>query len=129
MDENMDPVLFFGIFKKIVRDKRMANDKSDVLVASIRGRKQLINKEDIWFAESIGRKVNLYLNDRSVEVYFRMSDLMGQLGSGFFQTHRSYIVNLDHIIGYERNEIMLSNKVRVPMSRHKYRDFLKAYLR
>ncbi len=129
MDENMDPVLFFGILKKNVRDKRMANDKSDVLVASIRGRKQLINKEDIWFAESIGRKVNLYLNDRSVEVYFRMSDLMGQLGSGFFQTHRSYIVNLDHIIGYERNEIMLSNKVRVPMSRHKYRDFLKVYLR
>ncbi len=146
MDDNaMDPVLFFGkkIFRNMLSERRSVTlrvakslkteeiimaDNKEVFIASIRGRKQIIDKDEIWFAESIGRKVSLYLEDRNVEVYSRMADLISDLGSGFFQTHRSYIVNLDHVACYERNEIMLQNKTKVPLSRQKYREFQKAYL-
>ena len=127
--KDMDPVLFFGkIFIRGFNMNKDTDNQSEVFIASIRGKKQFIKKDQIWFAESIGRKVSLYLEDENVEVYSRMADLMDDLGSGFFRAHRSYIVNLDHVEGYEKNEIILSDKTRVPMSRHKYREFLNAYL-
>ncbi len=103
--------------------------RQDILVASINGRKQIIHKDEIKFVESIGRKVELHLDGRQVEMYSRMADMSEELGMGFFQIHRSFIVNLNHVQDYVRSEVTLSDGVKIPMSRHKYREFLAAYLK
>ena len=106
----------------------LVDQKPNVFVASINGRKQLIHKDEISFVESIGRKVELHLNGREVEMYSRMADMNDELGSRFFQIHRSFIINLDKVVSYERCEVTLSDGERVPMSRHKYREFVNTYL-
>ncbi len=102
--------------------------RQDIFVASINGRKQIIHKDEIKFIESIGRKVELHLEGRKVEMYSRMADMSEELGMGFFQIHRSFIVNLNHVQDYVRSEVTLSDGAKIPMSRHKYREFLAAYL-
>ena len=106
----------------------LVDQKPNVFVASINGRKQLIHKDEISFVEIIGRKVELHLNGREVEMYSRMADMNDELGSRFFQIHRSFIINLDKVVSYERCEVTLSDGERVPMSRHKYREFVNTYL-
>ncbi len=120
------------LFERLVQMNNTEYEKNnlqqDIFVASIKGRKQIIHKDEIKFIESIGRKVELHLNGREVEIYSRMADMSEELGMGFFQIHRSFIVNLSHVRDYIRSEVTLSDGAKIPMSRQKYRDFVDAYL-
>ena len=42
----------------------------------------------------------------------------------FYRIHQSYIVNINHIIEYNNQEVVLSNKVTCPISHKKYQEFL-----
>ncbi len=114
--------------EKEIKNLKAHNHVSGEYVISINGRKQMIDKNRIRYIESVGRKARLCMDDEDVEIYARMPDIVSDLGDGFFQTHRSFIVNLDAVIGYEKSEVRLRDGMKVPLSRHKYREFLDAYM-
>ena len=48
--------------------------------------------------------------------------------SCFFQTHRSFIINLGHITDFDHTLIHLTNQLTAYLTRRKYRTFKDAYL-
>lgn len=49
--------------------------------------------------------------------------------NSFFQTHRSFIVNFEHIVDFDHSTIHLSNQqITAYLTRRKYSSFKNAYL-
>lgn len=83
----------------------------------------------ICYLESQGHRVVLHLEGQEVEYYARIRDLEEALGEDFFRIHKGFLVALSHVESYSRTEVVLAGGVRLPVSKYKYGDFVKAYLR
>lgn len=88
------------------------------MIVSFRGQKSIIKSEDILYCEIINRKISLHLSDgRTVEYYGKISELEKSLDGNFFKSHRSYLVNLRHILSCGSNEITVFGNKKIPLSR------------
>lgn len=88
------------------------------LIVTRKNEQRIINLSDVLYCEVINRKINLHIVDGNiVEYYGKISELEQRLGTDFFKSHRSYLVNLKYITGYNSNEITLSSGEKLPLSR------------
>ena len=85
--------------------------------------------DSIYYVESSNHKVVLHLKDGVFTCYARIRDLESELQGRFFRIHKGYLVNLSYVDGYGKTEVTLANGERLLLSKYKYRDFVKAYLR
>ena len=46
---------------------------------------------------------------------------------GFFKCHRSYMVNMEHIVTYTAKEIKMHSGYRIPIARNRHNEFKEAY--
>lgn len=104
------------------------------LVVQTGGRSLTLERKDILYLESRGRKAEIHRKADSaetieiIEIYANMDALEEQLGEDFFRCHRGYLVNLAYIRDYDRESIGLKNGESICLSRRKYDEFVKAYL-
>ena len=85
--------------------------------------------DSIYYIESSNHKVVLRLKDGEFSCYAKIRDLEAELGDQFFRVHKGYLVNLAYVEGYSKTELTLTNGGRLLISKYKYQDFVKAYLR
>ena len=91
----------------------------------LEGKIALINPVDILFADAAEGRAYLWTGDMRVPTQFTLSELEQRLArSGFFRTHRSYLVNLQHVkevIPYTRNSFSLrlndEKNTEIPLSK------------
>lgn len=88
-----------------------------------------LNTSEILYAESEGRKVILHTKKEKLEFYEKMDDLEKRLGEGFYRCHRSYLVSLSQIRGYDSTSISLSNGEQIYLAKRKYGEFVQVYCR
>ncbi len=84
---------------------------------------------NIFYVESFNHKVVVHSREGELEYYARIGELEQQLGEAFFRIHRGYLINLDHVESYSRTEAVMSCGDSVLISKYKYGDFVKAYMR
>ena len=89
---------------------------------------RFIPVQQIYYAESSGRKILLHTEAETVEFYGRMQELEERLGEGFFRCHRGYLVHMKYITGYDSTTIFLKNGAEVYLAKQKYGEFSAAYL-
>lgn len=90
----------------------------------------LINPAEILYAEAEGGRTMLFTADGPLPSQFTLAELETRLGrSGFFRTHRSYLVNLQHVrevITYTRSSFALklsdANGSVIPLSKDAARE-------
>ncbi|MCM1092024.1 MAG: LytTR family DNA-binding domain-containing protein [Butyrivibrio sp.] len=119
-----------------VRDKLLseAEQGKKNLVIRYAGAIKTIPLENIYYMESQSHKIMLYIMDgqkgglRRLEYYARIGELEEELQGYFCRIHKGYLVNLSHVDEYSRTEITLTSGDRLPLSKYKYEDFVKAYL-
>lgn len=75
--------------------------------------------DELYYAESEGRKIHLYCKDGMIEYYEKMDVLEGILKDTFVRCHKSFLVNLSYIRSIDGKEITLLNEKRLPISRMK----------
>ena len=85
--------------------------------------------DSIYYIESSNHKVVLRLKDGEFSCYAKIRDLEAELGDQFFRVHKGYLVNLVYVEGYSKTELTLTNGEKLLISKYKYPDFVKAYLR
>ncbi|MBO5281626.1 MAG: LytTR family transcriptional regulator DNA-binding domain-containing protein, partial [Lachnospiraceae bacterium] len=71
----------------------------------------------------------IHTAEEVIEIYAAMKELEKQLGEDFYRCHRGYLVNMAHITEYDNDSIRLSNGERVYLSRERYSEFVKGYMR
>lgn len=99
------------------------------LAVQAAGVSRMVPLEDIRYIESRNHKVALYLRDGELACYAKIRDLEEKLGGGFCRIHKGYLVNLACVMGYSRAELALAGGAKLPISKYRYADFVKAYLR
>lgn len=90
---------------------------------------RVIPWDGIYYIESSNHKVVLHLKDGEFACYAKIRDLESELQEQFFRIHKGYLVNLSYVGGYSKSEVTLTNGEKLLLSKYKYQDFLKTYLR
>ena len=104
------------------------DDKSVISVHADR-KTHIVKLANIVYLESAGEYVRLHLADGTKLVtLFRLKNMENTLHSSqFMRVHRSYIVNLNHISGYTKGRIFLSNEDYIPIG-ESYKEQIANYL-
>lgn len=89
---------------------------------------QSIRLTDILYCEAINRKIFVHTKKEIIDYYFRINELERQLSPDFFCCHRSYLVNLQAVCGYENGQAKLINGENIPVSRLRRQEFMEAML-
>lgn len=114
-------------------DNEPAAELPERFLVKMLGREFLVATARIEWAQAAGNYVNLHVDGRDYPLRSTLSGLRDQLDSSrFIQTHRSWLVNLDHIREIEPQDrgdarIHMRDGSVVPCSR-RYRDGLRAAL-
>lgn len=107
--------------EKGMLDDRLAIPSRDGIV--------LLEYPDILYLEASDSYTEVHMIDGKRHVSSKNIRLFEQHldPKSFFRIHKSYIINLQHLKGFDRNEgnmAVLSNKVLLPVSRRRVSDFL-----
>lgn len=98
----------------------------------------IINKErqskklfldNILYFEIRGRRIDVHGADGIFTYYGQIGTLEGQLcRKGFFRCHKSYLINLKYVDGYNRQEAILGNGEKIVIAKRRYEDFCRTIL-
>jgi len=99
------------------------------LVLRQQGESVSIPLREIYYIESEGHTVAVHTAGETVTAYTRLEIIMHSLSVGFFQCHKSFIVNMNQIRRFQSGDILLKNGERVPVSRARYADTREAYFK
>ena len=89
--------------------------------------------DEVMYVERINRQVTLVTNHGNYTTRETFEDWCDIIqNSYFYRVHKSYIVNLHYVSSYRYTELIVENKVRIPIASRRQADFHKfwfAYLR
>ncbi|MEY8326862.1 LytTR family DNA-binding domain-containing protein [Lachnospiraceae bacterium 54-11] len=121
---------FREVFHRAGREleKRKSKRRETVFIKT-RNRSFSLEKDGILYIESRGKKVEIHTTGETIEAYASMNEMEGQLGDGFFRSHRGYLVNMAYVAEYDSGSITLNNGEYVYLAKEKYGEFVKAYMR
>ena len=121
---------FAEVFSR-AQDKILSEteQKKKTLIIQYAGANKAIPLDNIYYMESQSHKIVLYTKDGKLEYYAKIGELEEELQGQFCRIHKGYLVNLSYVDEYSRTEIILTNGDKIPLSKYKYEDFVKAYLR
>lgn len=89
--------------------------------------KTKLDCEEILYIESYGHYCTIHANEE-FEVKTSLAELYEGLPDEFIQTHRSYIVNLEHVESIIKEGCLLSNNTVIPISRSSYKKVNMAFM-
>lgn len=88
-----------------------------------------ISTRDILYFESRNRKIIMHKINVTAEFYGKLKDINKELQRfKFIQIHKSYLVNYNHIIKLEYNQVTLTNKKTIPISQANRARVRKLYI-
>lgn len=92
-----------------------AAEKKNLLV-KVERRHVKVELQKILFVESKGDYVHIHTTSDSLKSNINLSALIQELPGYFLQTHRSFVVNTQHLKSFSKEEIQLDGKV-IPIGR------------
>ena len=126
----VDEEKFAQVFTRAVAQIGTAREKpGPVLTLQSANASKTVPLDSICYIESSNHKVELHLKDGVFACYAKIGELELELHDQFFRIHKGYLVNLSYVDGYSKSEVTLTNGERLLLSKYKYQDFVKAYLR
>ena len=126
----VDEQKFAGVFRRAAEQAAAytGQDKKALMI-QYGGTGKTITLRDIYYMESQNHKIAVHMKDGVLEYYARMSDLEEELQGQFCRVHKGYLINLSYVDEYNKTEVTLTNGDKLLISKYKYEDFVKAYLR
>ena len=113
--------------KAVLKTERRSQEF--IIVSSQRQKKKLF-LDDIYYFEIKGRIVDAHGPEGIFTYYEQMGELENKLqDKGFFRCHKSYLVNLKYVDGYNRQEVILENGEKVVIAKRRYEQFVREVLK
>jgi len=107
------------------------NTYSDMTVTlKTRGEIEVVQKQDILFVEKQLRIAEFNLRHGTViPVYMNFEEVLEKVAShDFVQCHRSYIINLRHVLKLDREDVILTEGHRLPVGVTYRKEFQKRFI-
>lgn len=86
--------------------------------------------DEICYLEvNVKKNVTVHARDREIECYHPLTSVAEKLAlPNFYRCHNSYLVNMDYIACVEKDTIFLRNGVEIPLSKHRRKEFMQAFM-
>lgn len=97
------------------------------LFVELDGLHKLIQNQ-IYALEAQGHQTKIILENESLLVRESFSSLKNRLCSDFVMSHRSYLINLNHVKQVQSDTVILENNERIPLSRRMVKVFSEAFV-
>ncbi|WP_160560093.1 LytR/AlgR family response regulator transcription factor [Parablautia muri] len=109
--------------------KTQRHSQEFIIVSRERQKKKLF-LDDIYYFEIKGRVVDVHGTEGIFTYYEQIKDLENKLqDKGFFRCHKSYLINLKYVDGYNRQEAILDNGKRIVIAKRRYEAFCQEVLK
>ncbi|MDO5656281.1 MAG: LytTR family DNA-binding domain-containing protein [Flavobacteriaceae bacterium] len=96
------------------------------------GKIDFVEPAEIIYIVSEGNYSRIFFENRpEVLITYKLIDLQKDLpAKHFFRVHKSYIINVNKITSFFKNQnfIQLNNRINIPLARSRKSEFLKKYL-
>lgn len=101
----------------------------EFIIANRERQKKKLFLDDIYYFEIKGRMIDVHGTEGIFTYYERIKDLEDKLRDrGFFRCHKSYLINLKYVEGYNRQEVILDNGEKVILAKRRYEEFCRKIL-
>lgn len=115
------------VLEKAVR--RTEEHAREFILVSKERQKRKLFLDDIYYFEIRGRVIEAHGTEGIFTYYEQIGVLEKNLqGKGFFRCHKSYLINLRHVDGYNRQEAILDDGERVVIAKRRYEEFCREIL-
>lgn len=119
----------FAVLDKLQKNRERNENEEKLLFQTEEGSLSLAVSK-IWYVEAYGHQSILYTQDEDYVLKQNISAVEKLLEGKkeFIRCHRSYLVNLLNISAIVKNEIILDNKKRLPVSRNLSKEVNTAFI-
>ena len=124
----LKPVSFEKLSEVLSRAAENLCKASPSVLVNAGGENLKLRLSDIYCVEAVGHTLQITCADGEISVNQSLSVFKNIIGSDFIYTHRSFIVNLEHISRITKTDVILDNGKAVPVSRRMYDDINKAFI-
>lgn len=117
-----------SVLQKAVR-KTESRSQGFIIVSRERQKKKLF-LDDIYYFEIRGRIVDVHGPEGIFTYYEQIGELENKLrDKNFFRCHKSYLINLKYVDGYNRQEAVLENGEKIVIAKRRYDKFVQEVLK
>lgn len=117
------------VVKENARQSRLSGKETKQIFIKTRNKSVTLAVKDILYVENEMRKLIVHTAADTITFYGTMSELEKELGSGFYRCHRGYLANLAYVAQYSSDSITMTNGDCIYLSKGRYSDFVKQYMR
>lgn len=101
----------------------------EFIIVSRERQKKKIFLDDIYYFEIRGRVVDVHGPEGIFTYYEQIGELEDKLrDKDFFRCHKSYLINLKYVDGYNRQEAVLENGEKIVIAKRRYDRFVQEML-
>lgn len=126
----LKPVTDERLYQAMDRALNRSKQEDDRTLALIKsGSTHILPIRDILYCEVFDHRVCIHTAQGNYEYSGTLDMLEGKLDGRFFRCHRSYLINMSHVVGQEKGTALVSNGNRVLISRRKQAEFMQRLLR
>ncbi len=118
--------------KKVLQKAVLKTEKrtQEFIIVSRERQKKKLFLDDIYYFEIKGRMVDVHGLENIFTYYGQIGELENRLrDKGFFRCHKSYLVNLKYVDGYNRQEVILENGEKIVIAKRRYEEFCQEVLK
>lgn len=109
--------------------KEYLSDSTSVFLFEYQGKTMSVKFHEIVYIEVYGHYTTMHTTTQDFVVFKTLSAIEKQLqNKGFVRTHKSFLVNCDHIFSVEKNNVLLNTGQEIPLSRHRINDVKEALI-
>ena len=131
----------FQYLLKPVDDKKLKNvlqkavmktegRSQEFIIVSRERQKKKLFLDDIYYFEIRGRIVDVHGAEGIFTYYEKIGELENKLrDKGFFRCHKSYLINLKYVAGYNRQDVILDNGEKIMIAKRRYEEFCMEILK
>lgn len=114
-----------------VLDRALKNIKKggNRVIFTTDGGEKVVALDAILYAESYSHNMHIVTTDGAFDVRMTISSLAEVLGNEFISTHRSYIVNLSHIVFLSKSDMTLDSGKKIPISRNEFKNVHSCFVK
>jgi len=126
----VDKGKFYTVLDKLLRQKKRHSGEEKLFFRGKEGMLLSVPVSKIWYIEAYSHNCVLYTDAQEHVLKMSISEAETLLADKdeIIRCHRSYLVNLQHIAAIIKNEIILDNQKRLPISRNLHKEVTAAFI-
>lgn len=118
------------VLTKAIRRALQNTTKKDpnLTIVKLGSKNYIINYQDIIYIETFNNNLVLHIKDSdNITIYSSLKDYAEKLPPNFLRCHKSYMVNMNHINGYEPHKFNVISGNEIPIPPKKYNEIINTY--